>query len=627
MSIAATDPRTVGSRSGCVHLWSRTLIPTAKQPPADAESPSHKLLARGGFIRRVAAGVYDYLPLGYRVLRKISEIVREEMEAAGASELLLPALCPTELLKETGRADAYGDLLFRFDDRHGRDSYLGPTHEEVITELMRAAVSSYKSLPLNLFQIQSKYRDEFRPRAGLLRCREFLMKDAYSFHIAADGPGGLDETYQKMYDAYVRIFRRCGLDFSVVEAESGPIGGSASHEFMVNCETGEDTILVCPETGYAANVEKCETGERPWSFEGEPTGDAEDVHTPDCPGIEDVCKLLKVKPRHMLKSVVFKVQSSAEDLAKYGEEWVVAVVRGDHEVNEGKVRDAAECPVELADPEEARAMGFAIGFVSPRAAIRSDPAEQKRVLLLIDADAARGVDADSGKPMFWVTGADRADHHTKHFNWARDLGVDPAAAAANEHFLEVADIRNAVAGDPSPRAPAAALEARRGIEVGHIFKLGDKYSRAMGFEILDEQQRRTPVIMGCYGIGVSRTVAACVEMSHDDNGVVWPAPVAPYHALVIPMKTEPGSRERTAADHAARRLAERGFEVLVDDRDERAGVKFKDADLIGVPLRIVLGEKALDQNSAEAKHRRHDGKAPLVPLDDLERWAEETINA
>jgi prolyl-tRNA synthetase len=605
---ATTDSSSVVSsvRRGEIALWSRTLIPTSKEAPADAEAPSHVLLSRGGFIRRLAAGVYDYLPLGYRVLRKICEIVREEMNAASASELQFPALCPTSLLEATGRADAYGDLLFRFDDRHGRDSYLGPTHEEVITELMMNTVTSYKQLPLNLYQIQTKYRDEFRPRAGLLRCREFLMKDAYSFHLGLEGDAGLDKTYDEMFAAYSRIFARCGLNFGAVEAESGPIGGSASHEFMVFCETGEDTIMRCPETAYAANVEKCEIGDRSWSFDGEPTGELEEVHTPDCPGIEDVSKLLKVKPKNMLKTVVFKVKSTPAELEEFGEEYIVAVVRGDHEVNEGKVKAAAEVSaIELAEPEDAKAKGFAIGYVSPRA-----NAGEKNVLILVDPDAAQGMDAEKGKPYFWVTGADKKDCHVKHFNWRRELG----GLLDNNESVQVHDIRNAVAGDPSPRAAGAKLEAVRGIEVGHIFKLGTKYSGAMGYKIMDEQQELREVIMGCYGIGVSRTLAAAVEMSHDDNGMVWPAALAPYHVLITVMK--PGdARSMDTARALADELAGRGVDVLIDDRDERPGSKFKDADLIGIPVRITIGEKALAEDSVEFKKRTDSGKGDLVKVD------------
>jgi len=595
-----TKPSPISTaRRGEIVSWSRTLIPTAKEAPSDAEAPSHRLLSRGGYIRRVAAGVYDYLPLAWRVLRKVEQIVREEMNAAGASEMLMPALTPMELFAETGRAEAYGPLLFRLEDRHGRVAALGPTHEEVITELMRGVVSSYKQLPLNLYQIQTKFRDEFRPRAGLLRCREFIMKDAYSFHMNVEGAGGLNDAYDAMYQAYVNTFTRCGLDFTVVEAESGPIGGSASHEFMVNCESGEDTILRCPATGYAANVEKCETGERPWSFDGEPTGPLEEVHTPNCPGIEDVSKFLKVKPQNMLKTLVFKRASDGA--------WVLAVVRGDHEVNEGKVKAAAGAPVAMADEKEARSAGFAIGYVSPRAALKV-----QNTLVLVDPDVAQGTDAAKGKPMFWATGADKHDHHVKHFNWSREMG----AVLKDHHKVRVADIRNAMAGDPSPRAKGAVLEARRGIEVGHIFKLGTKYSDAMGFAIMDEKQEKRSVIMGCYGIGVSRTMAACVEMSHDDDGIVWPLPIAPFHVIITPMKTDPQSPAMKAACELSGRLAQAGFDVLVDDRDERPGVKFKDADLIGIPIRLTLGDKALAENSVEFKERRdRESKGELVKMD------------
>lgn len=620
------------NRPGEIARWSQMLIPTTREAPADAETPSHIFMSRAGFIRKVTAGVYSYLPLGHRVLRKVEQIVREEMNAIGGCELLLPALMPLELLKPTGRDEAYGDLLFTLTDRHGRHQFLGPTHEEVITDTLLGSVSSYKALPLTVYQIQTKYRDEFRPRAGLLRCREFLMKDAYSFHLGVEGPGGLNEVYDKMFQAYVNIFTRCGLDFSVVEAESGPIGGSASHEFMVNCESGEDTILFCPSSGYAANVEKCEIGRRtpPASgyFIGEPSGDLSEVHTPDCPGIDDVCAFMKVKPDAMLKTVVFKVVSRDEKEAGQfpGDRWVVACVRGDHEVNEGKVRDASQCQIELADPEEARKAGFEIGFVSPRAVVG-----RKQTLLLVDPDAAVGFDDAKGKPKFWVTGADRKDYHVKHFNWQRDLGKDPLGAtpASNDpgganpgnlrggdDDLMVGDVRNAIAGDPSPRSPGAALEARRGIEVGHIFKLGTKYSDAMGFAILDATQKKQSVIMGCYGIGVSRTMAASVEQNHDENGIIWPAAIAPYHVHVVMMKPGDAAQEAACAEltHA---LTEAGFDVLIDDRDERPGVKFKDADLVGLPVRLTLGDKALAAGGVEFKLRSDAGKGEVVPKADV----------
>lgn len=600
------------STRGEIARWA--FIPTTREAPADAETPSHILLARAGCIRKVTSGVYAFLPLGLRVLRKIEQIVREEMNAIGSAELLLPALMPIELFAGTKRDIEYGDLLFTLEDRHGRKQFLGPTHEEVITEALAACVPSYKSLPICVYQIQTKYRDEFRPRAGLLRGREFLMKDAYSFHANLEGAGGLNETYDLMYQAYVNIFTRCGLDFTAVEAEAGPIGGSASHEFMVNCASGEDTILVCPASGYAANVEKCEIGQRAAPsvgfFVGEPTGTLEDVHTPDCPGIEDVAKLMKVKPENMLKTVVFKVVPRDDDEAtKYpGDWWVVACVRGDHDVNEGKVRDACGCRIELANVEEAKAFGFEIGYVSPRAVVG-----KHQTLLLVDPDAAAGFDDAKGKSRFWVTGGDRKDYHVKHFNWQRDLGKDPVAAMGKDDcFFEVASIRNAVAGDPSPRADGARLEARRGIEVGHIFKLGTKYSTAMGFNILDEKQERRPVIMGCYGIGVSRTVAACVEMSCDDNGIIWPAPVAPYHVLITLIK--PDEPSHAAANALAEKLASRGMDVLIDDRDERPGVKFKDADLIGIPVRVTIGAKALAEGKVELKHRKDTGNNALVAV-------------
>ena len=583
--------------AGDVHRWTRSFIPTSKDAPAEAQAVSHRLLLRGGFIRQVGAGIYDYLPLGWRVLQRVSAIVREEMDrTAGAIEMLMPALEPFELFEGTKRDVDYGDNLFRLKDRHGRMTALAPTHEEVITELMKGGITSYRQLPLSLYQIQTKFRDEFRPRSGLLRCREFLMKDAYSFHMHVEGAGGLDETYEAMDRAYQNIFRRCGLSFTRVEAESGPIGGSASHEFMVNCESGEDTVLTCPVSGYAANVEKCEIGPRPHDLNAAPTGDLQEVHTPGLPGIDEVGKFMKVKPDRMLKTLVFRV---ARPDAAF--DWVLAVVRGDHEVNEGKVRIAAGLPLAMADEKEAKAAGFAIGYVSPRAAFTPG----RKCLLLIDPDAAQGG--------FWASGSDKMDHHVKHFNWRREIG----AALDDAARVKVADIRNAAAGDPSPRAPGARLEARKGIEVGHIFKLGTKYSDAMDFRVLDEKQERRSVIMGCYGIGVSRTMAACVEMSHDENGIIWPASIAPYHVIVTPMKTDAGSEAMRTAESLAADLSAAGLDVLIDDRDERPGVKFKDADLIGVPLRLTLGDKALAERCVEFK-RRSDAagaKPEMTPLD------------
>ncbi|MEK6701483.1 MAG: proline--tRNA ligase [Planctomycetota bacterium] len=617
-------PVITSQKSGVTQIWSKTIIPTTREAPTDAEVPSHILLHRAGYIRPVGAGIYDYLPLAWRSLQKVAQIVREEMDAAGASEMLMPALEPFELFKETKRDETYGDNLFRVKDRKGRMNALAPTHEEVITDLMKGVLTSYKQMPLNLYQIQTKFRDEARPRAGLLRCREFIMKDAYSFHTTVDGPGGLGETYDKMFAAYSNIFRRCGLSFTAVEAESGPIGGSASHEFMVNCESGEDTVLKCEKSGYAANVEKCEIGLRPLPskgyFAGDPSGPLEEVHTPDCPGIEDVCKFMKVKPQHMLKSVLFKVESSPADLAKFGEEYILAVVRGDHDVNEGKVRDLAEVSgLKLADPAGAIAKGFAIGFVSPRAAVG-----KKGVLLLVDRDAAISFDDVAGKSKFWVTGGDKKDFHVKHFNWQRDLGKDPLASGAQgdakggvsgtDEYMHVGDIRNALVGDPSPRAEDSKLIATRGIEVGHIFKLGTKYSDAMGLTFLDDKQAKQSVIMGCYGVGVSRTMAAAVEQNNDKDGILWPAAIAPYHVLITVMKPEDAAH-MAAAKGLATSLNAAGIDVLVDDRDERAGVKFKDADLVGLPIRLTIGDKAMEQQSVEFKLRKDTaGKGELVPM-------------
>ncbi len=574
---------------GDVALWSQSLIPTTREAPSDAEMPSHVFLARAGYIRRVGAGVYDYLPLGWRVLRRIMTIIREEHNAAGCCEMLMPVLAPMELFAETGRDEAYGDDLFRLEDRHDRAFALGPTHEEVITELMRGSVTSYKQLPVTLYQIQLKFRDEPRPRAGLLRGREFIMKDAYSFHLTIEGEGGLNETYDTLYGVYSRIFERCGLDFTAVEAVAGPIGGSASHEFMVNCESGEDTILVCPKTGYAANVEKCETGARAWSFDGAAEGDVEKVHTPNMPGIEVVAEAMGVGAMDMLKTVVF------ENASDTGPKWVLATVRGDHDVNEDKVKSAAGVPVRLADEKAARAAGFVIGYVSPNCVNTVGG-----TLLIVDPDATAGG--------AWVTGADEKDHHVRRFNWARELG----GTLKDNAKVRVADIRNAHAGDPSPKADGVALEERRGIEVGHIFKLGTKYSDAMGLSVLDKDQKRQSVIMGCYGIGVSRTMAACVEMSHDDNGIVWPAHLAPFHVLITVLKPDDG-RMQVARD-LADELAGKGVDVLIDDRNERPGPKFKDADLIGIPVRVTVSDRL--EGQVEFKTRTAQGKGEVIELSD-----------
>ncbi len=593
---APFSPVTV--RVGDVDRWSKTIIPTLRDAPAEATTPSHQLLLRAGYIRQVAAGVYDYLPLAWRSLRKISRIIREEMNAVGGSEMLMPAMAPREIFDQTGRAEDYGDDLFQLTDRHGRATVLGPTHEEVITDFLRHAVTSYRQLPLVLYQIQSKFRDEVRPRAGLLRGREFIMKDAYSFHLSIEGKGGLDETYDAMFRAYSNVFTRCGLDFTAVEAEAGPIGGSASHEFMVNCETGEDTILRCPVSGYAANVEKCEIGERAWSFDGDAGAPLTKVHTPNMPGIEGVAAHLGVTAAGMLKTVVLEPAPGVES---GGIDWVLAVVRGDHEVNEGKLRDVVGFKAVLADEKRARAAGFAIGYVSPL----SGALTAGKSVVVVDPDAAQG-------KTVWATGADAPDHHVTGFNWSREM----ATALADPSYVKVAEIRNAVVGDPSPRESGAVLVEQRGIETGHIFKLGCKYSDAMGFHVMDETQKRRSVIMGCYGIGVSRTMAACVEMSHDDSGIIWPASIAPYHVHIVLMK--PNDAEHAAvAEQLSAQLSTAGLDVLIDDRKERPGVKFKDADLIGMPMRLTIGAKALEAGGVECKARSDPGKGEVVPMDQV----------
>ncbi len=596
------------------NLWSQTLIPTARQVPAEAEVPSHQLMLRAGLLRKLGAGVYSYLPLGLRSLHKAMAIIRQEMAAAGAHEVFMPALIPLELYKQTGRDEAYGDNLFRVKDRHGRPQALGPTHEEIITELVGAYVESYKQLPLTLYQIQTKFRDEFRPRFGVLRSREFQMKDAYSFHTAVDGPGGLNEIYQQQYDAYCRIFTRCGIPYVTVEAESGPIGGSASHEFMVPSPTGEDTILESDKGNYAANVEKCETGPRSSDLTAAAVGELQEVHTPNCPGIEDVAKFLKTKPRNMLKSLVFQATADPATLAANEKHptyrLILAIVRGDHDVNEGKIKTAVQklypkdTDIQLADEGLARAAGFTIGYVGPQGAAALADSE---IPIFVDPDAAQGG--------FWVTGANKADHHVKYFNWQRDV-VAPLATANHSSRLVVADIRNAVEGDASPRNDGGVLRSRKGIEIGHVFKLGDKYTKAMGVTILGQDNQRMHPIMGCYGIGVNRILAAAIEREggHDENGIIWPASIAPYQVIITPLKYEGQGKE--VALKLAGELAAQGVEVLIDDRDERPGVKFKDADLIGIPVRIVLGDKGLAAGQAEVKLRTV-AKADLVALDQV----------
>ena len=581
--------------------------------------PSHQLMLRAGLIRQLGAGAYEYLPLGYRSLRKAMEIVREEMDAAGGVEVFLPTLHPIELWEQTGRRAAYGDNLFVVKDRHGRESALGPTHEEVFTDMVKAYVESYRQLPITLYQIQTKFRDEYRPRFGVLRSREFQMKDAYSFDTTR---AGLDKNYDAMYNAYIRIFDRCGIPIRIVEADSGPIGGSASHEFMVPSPTGEDVILESDKGNYAANMEKCEIGTRSENIEGEPTGALEKVHTPGCPGIVDVGKFMKTKTKNMLKTLVFKVKGEKppEERVMAGlppkADWLLAVVRGDHEVNEGKLRRFCDLDIELADEREARAAGFAIGYVGPHAAVG-----RKDVTVFADHDVMQ-----TG---FWVTGANEADHHVKHFSWTRDYMLPRMAAGLPEgaSLLSSGDLRNAVEGDPSPKNDGGILRATKGIEIGHVFKLGTKYSDAFDLKVVDETNNRIAVIMGCYGIGVNRILASAIERmdgdrkGHDENGIIWPAAIAPYQVCITPIKYD-GAQKETADQLAAEieqlrsPVGPHSFfhpDVIIDNREERPGVKFKDADLIGFPVRITIGDKALAEGKVEIK-ARIAAKAELVPI-------------
>ena len=464
---------------------------------------------------------------------------------------------------------------------------LGPTHEEVVTELVSAFINSYRQLPLSLYQIQTKFRDEYRPRFGLLRVREFLMKDAYSFHADVES---LNKVYDQYYSAYEKIFTRCGIPFVVVEAESGPIGGSASHEFMAACAAGEDTLITSDKGNYSANVEKAEIGERSATFGGDPTGPLEKVHTPGLPGCEEAGKFMKVKLKNLLKTLVFRTDAAGPTQESgVNPRWLVAVIRADHEVNEAKLKKAAAEKFgingfALVDDPEVRA-NWVIGYIAPDAAIRN-----KQAVMLVDPDAAQGG--------FWATGANEVDYHYKHFNWFRECGD----ALADPKKTAIADIRNAVAGDPSPRNDGGKLQASKGIEIGHVFKLGTKYSTALSANFLDEKSQQHPLIMGCYGIGIGRILIAAIESLHDDKGIIWPKAIAPYTVVITPIRYE--GEVKTAADDLYDKLNAAGIDTLLDDRDARPGSKFADADLIGFPVRITIGDRGLKEGKVELKERR-----------------------
>lgn len=569
--------------------WTQTFIHTLKETPEGAEIPSHVLILRASLVDQVMAGAYTYLPLGWKCLQKASEIIRQEMNAAGAVELHMPAMSPYHLWEKTGRSETFGNVLVHFNlARQNRQArvVLGPTHEEVITDLVARHINSYRQMPITLYQIQTKFRNEERPRFGTLRTSEFLMKDAYSFDASLEG---LNQSYSQMYRAYCRIFDRMCLSYLAVEAESGPIGGDASHEFMVPARNGEDAIVHCRECGYAANLEKAEIGPRQATEEAPPE-ELKVVDTPQTGTIEGVCELLGCQSQQMIKTLVYLADGKP----------VVVLIRGDHEANENKIRRAvAADTLELADPDTIeRITGAPVGFAGPVGL-------QEKVQILADYDIHYVRNA--------VTGANRADAHYTGVNFQRDFSVD-----------QFADLRCAVNGDACPRC-TSVMETRRAIEVGHVFKLGTKYSEALNARFLDADEQLHPMIMGCYGIGVGRVLGTLIETSHDDNGIIWPVSLAPYEVVVVPIKV---SDEKTmqAADKLYQDLTARGVDTLFDDRDVRAGVKFKDADLIGFPLRIVVGDRGLKEGQLEVKWR-WDDKTQMLPLekvvDTVAQWIAE----
>ena len=547
---------------------SRFPLSTLKETPADAEIVSHQLMLRSGMIRKQAAGLYSWLPLGLRVLRKVEAIVREEMDAAGALELLMPAVQPAELWQESGRWEQYGPELLRFHDRHQREFCFGPTHEEVITDIARREIRSYKQLPVNYYQIQTKFRDEIRPRFGVMRAREFLMKDAYSFHPDASS---LDETYRVMYQAYTTIFNRLGLGFRAVQADSGAIGGNVSHEFHVLADSGEDAIAFSDGSDYAANIEAAAApvpaGDRP-----APGRELESLDTPGQHSIEEVCQFLDSGPEQCVKTLF--VQGTDTRV-------VALVLRGDHELNLVKAgkHPAVAAPVEFAgDPQIQEAAGCAAGSIGPVG-----------LSIPVIADHAAAQLAD------FICGANTEGRHHVGVNWGRDL-PEP----------EVMDIRNVVSGDDSPDGQGK-LAIARGIEVGHIFKLGSKYSEAMKACVLDDQGRDVNMMMGCYGIGVSRIVAAAIEQNHDDKGIIWPDAIAPFRVALLPMNMKKSQRVREAVEQLYAEFTAAGLSVLLDDREVRPGVMFADMELIGIPHRVVVGEKNLDRDKVEYKARCDTG--------------------
>ncbi|WP_244847267.1 proline--tRNA ligase [Caballeronia sp. SL2Y3] len=560
---------------------SRFFIGTLKEAPADAEIVSHKLMMRAGMIRRVAGGIYDYMPIGLRSIRKVEAIVREEMNRAGALELLMPAVQPAELWQESGRWEQYGPELLRIKDRHERDFVVGPTHEEVVTDIARREIKSYRQLPVNFYQIQTKFRDEIRPRFGVMRGREFIMKDAYSFD---KDTAGLAESYKKMYDAYVRIFTRIGLEFRAVAADNGSIGGSGSHEFHVIAETGEDDIAYCPDSDFAANVEAADAlpliAER-----AAPAEEMKKTPTPGAAKCEAVAQLLNIPLERTIKSIILATDNEGAEPTI----WLL-MLRGDHSLNDIKVSKLPGLSGYrfATEAEIVEWFGTPPGYLGPIGT-------KKPVRVIADRTVANMSD--------FVVGSNEVDYHTTGVNWGRDL-PEP----------EVADIRNVVAGDPSPDG-RGTLEICRGIEVGHVFQLGTKYSDSMGATFLDEGGKPAPMQMGCYGIGVTRVLGAAIEQNFDDKGIIWPEAIAPFEVVICPMGYDRSDAVREQADKLYATLQEAGIDVILDDRGERPGVMFADWELIGVPHRIVIGDRGLKEGKLEYQARR-DTEATLLPVDE-----------
>jgi len=560
---------------------SELFLATQREIPADAEIPSHRLMLRAGLIRKMASGVYSFMPMGYRTYRKVEAVIREEMDKAGAQELIMPALLPAEAYQGSGRWEKFGPEMFRLTDRGGRSFCLGPTHEEPFTETVRDSIRSYKQLPVTLYQIQHKYRDEKRPRFGVIRAREFVMKDAYSFDV---DEAGLDISYKKMYDAYRAIFDRLGLDYTIVDADSGAMGGSGSQEFMVKSEVGEDAICFCDECGYAANEEKAG-----WTRPAPETSEElaiEKIHTPDVKTIEELCGYLNCGPDAFVKTILYNIDGK----------FVAAMCRGDRDINEtklGNLYDATE--MELAAFADVEMItGAKVGFAGPVGL-------KQKIDIVVDPEV-------EGMKNF-VVGACETDYHFKNVNIGRDFKAD-----------KVADITNAKAGDICPKCGKGKLGMARGVEVGHIFKLGTKYSDALGCVYLDNNGKEHSMVMGCYGIGVSRVLAAIIEQYHDDDGIIWPTVVAPYKIIVVPTKAN-DEELMTVANKIYDDLTKAGCEVLIDDRNERPGVKFKDADLIGIPLRITVGRRA-GEGIVEVK-RRDSQETSEITVDEAIKLAKE----